>query len=123
MLVLLDREQHPCCIREKIGVREAVFFVQAVEDLDLKLKRPRVGRTPEQGVILRCAGVAEKCITHSGELKSPEHVAKLVLIAKILIPVGVKEEMWRSLARPPRAFEVAIEKAIAGQKNCRHTNA
>src|ERR1700674_462685 len=43
---------------------------------------------------------------------SAEHVAELVLVAEFLIPIGAKEKVRRTFARPPRLLEVVVEITI-----------
>jgi hypothetical protein len=45
-----------------------------------------------------------------------QHVAELVLIAELLVPVGVKKEVVGARARPPRFLEIVVEIGVAADE-------
>src|SRR4029077_21210558 len=112
MQLLHHRQRLTRGVGDHVCVRESVFLELAVEDLDLELKRRRVSRAPEDRFLLTDARRLETRVTDPGEMVSTEHVAELVLVAKLLIPVSAEEKVRRSLARPPRFLEVVVEIAI-----------
>src|SRR6266404_5976191 len=112
MQLLHHRQRLTRGVGDHVRIREPVFLELAVEDLDLELERRRVGSAPEDCLLLAHACRPETRVTKPGEMVSAEHVAELILITKLLIPIGVEEKMRRTLPRPPRLLEVVIEITI-----------
>src|SRR6266446_3782944 len=112
MQLLHHRQRLTRGVGDHVRVRKPVFLELAVEDLDLELERRRVDRAPEDCLLLAHARRPETRVTEPGEMISAEHVAELVLITKLLIPIGVKEKVRRTFPRPPRLLEVVIEITI-----------
>src|SRR6266446_4702479 len=109
MQLLHHRQRLTRSVGDHVRVREPVFLELAVEDLDLELKRRRVGSTPEDRLLLAHARRPETGVTKPGEMVSAKHVAELVLVAEFLIPIGTKEKVRRAVARPPCLLEVVVE--------------
>src|SRR5204862_588559 len=62
-------------------------------------------------------------VADSREMVPAEHVAKLVLIAEPLVPVGVEEEVWSTVTRPPRFLEVVVQIGVASDERRPDTSA
>src|SRR6266513_2070246 len=99
-------------VGDHVRVRKAVLSEVPVEDLDLQLERRRIRRTPDDCLLVADARLSQPCIANPGQMIAAEHVPELVLVAELLIPVGVKKEMLRARARPPRLLEVVIQVAV-----------
>src|SRR4029078_13080275 len=119
MRLMQNCERRSRSVRAKICIGESVFCVPAAIDLYLELEDRRVRCAPRYRFRLRNTCASQKRIAESREVISTGCVSKLVLVAKILIPVSVKEKLVGALARPPRFLEVPVQKSIPGhERSC-----
>src|SRR6267143_1359481 len=98
MKLLHHRQGLPGRVCDHVRVREPIFLELAIEDLNLKLERGSVSRAPDDRLLSPDTRGAQSRVTESGEVVPTKHVPELVLVAKLLIPISVKEKMRRPFA-------------------------
>ena len=54
-------------------------------------------------------------------MKSAKSVTELVLVPKILIPIGMKEKVIGLFARPPRFLEITVKRSVSSDKGRRNS--